>query len=202
MPTSSGYAGRDWSRWFGVFIRICISGRGKRWTIATAFLASGRPLLVHPWINTTNRSNGGIFLIYFSSLALNRKNAIRFFLHMIKLYISIFRVEKKFLHQRYQHRRVMVWKRHSTRTIHWSGEKRGENRPHPLENGPAPVTLLTLAKTEGMITTEQCLTKTKMMTLQIRLMMQVSNLQIFYFDKLILYLKREKYKIWALWQIL
>lgn len=63
VPTSSSYAGRNWSRWFGVFIRICISGRGKRRAIAVAFLASGRPLLVHPWINSTNCSNGGIFLI-------------------------------------------------------------------------------------------------------------------------------------------
>lgn len=62
VPASSGHASRDWSRWFGVFVRIRISGRGKRRAIAVAFLASGRPLFVHPWVNTANYSNGGIFL--------------------------------------------------------------------------------------------------------------------------------------------
>jgi len=60
MPTSSSNASRDWSRWFGVSIGICISRRGKRWTIAVAFSASGCSLPMHPWVNTTDYSNRGM----------------------------------------------------------------------------------------------------------------------------------------------
>jgi len=94
------------------------------------------------------------------------------------MYDYTFRVEKKFLHLQYQRRRTMdCQRRRVTRITHTNGGKRGGSRRHPLESGsvlPMLAMLLTAKIDLWKTTTEQCLTKARMMTLWIKLMTQVT----------------------------